>query len=184
MLTTHSPTLMELSSSWEAANCEATQELPSILWNPKVHYRIRKSPPTVPILSQINPINTIPSYVSKIHFNIVHLPRSWSFQWSLSFWLSYQYPTCIPHLPIRAICPVHLILFELIILTILGEKYNLWKITTHNLKNIFPSETHSYTEIEQSLRNIIWKSLYSLHFNREIWVGFQLKLKLICDIWF
>jgi hypothetical protein len=28
---------MELSPSWEAANCEATQELSSILWNPKVH---------------------------------------------------------------------------------------------------------------------------------------------------
>jgi hypothetical protein len=28
----------ELGPSWEAANCIATQELPSILWNPKVHY--------------------------------------------------------------------------------------------------------------------------------------------------
>jgi hypothetical protein len=29
--------LTELSPSWEAANCAATQELPSILRNPKVH---------------------------------------------------------------------------------------------------------------------------------------------------
>jgi hypothetical protein len=29
--------LAELSPSWEAANCVAPQELPSILWNPKVH---------------------------------------------------------------------------------------------------------------------------------------------------
>jgi hypothetical protein len=29
---------MELSSSWEAANCAATRELPSILWKPEVHH--------------------------------------------------------------------------------------------------------------------------------------------------
>jgi hypothetical protein len=29
-------------------------------------------------LSQIDPVHTIPSYLSKIHFNIVHPPTSWS----------------------------------------------------------------------------------------------------------
>jgi hypothetical protein len=71
---THS--FMQLSPSWEAANCAATQELPSILWNPEVHYRVHKSPLLVPILSQIDPIHTIPSYISKIHFNILHLLTS------------------------------------------------------------------------------------------------------------
>jgi hypothetical protein len=75
---------MELSPSGEAANFAVTEELPSILWKPKVHYRVQKSTSLVIILSQINPIHTIPSYLSKIHFNIVHPPSSWYSQWSIS----------------------------------------------------------------------------------------------------
>jgi hypothetical protein len=65
---------MELSASCEAANCVATEEFPSILWNPKVHHRVHKTRPLVPILRQIDPVHTVPLYLSKIRFNIVHPP--------------------------------------------------------------------------------------------------------------
>jgi hypothetical protein len=52
---------MEQSVSLEANRFSASQEIPRILWNPNVHYRVYKRLPTAPILSQINPIQTPPT---------------------------------------------------------------------------------------------------------------------------
>ena len=52
--------------SWEAHRFSASQEIPPISWKPKVHYRIRKYPSPVRILSQLDPVHTLASHFLKI----------------------------------------------------------------------------------------------------------------------
>jgi hypothetical protein len=91
--------LKELSPSWKATSCAATQEFFKILSNPKVHYCVYKSPPLVPIQNQIDPVHATPSYHCKINFSILRPPTSWSSKWYLSCLFSHQYPICIHFLP-------------------------------------------------------------------------------------
>ena len=43
---------MEQSPCWEANQFSASQEIPHILWNPKVHNHIHKCQPPVPVISK------------------------------------------------------------------------------------------------------------------------------------
>jgi hypothetical protein len=91
----------------------AGQEIHRRLWNPKVQYRLHNRPPSVHTLSQMKPFHTLQHYLLKLHFDI--LPSTTrSSKLSLPFRLSNQYFASISHLPMRATCPVHFILLDLI----------------------------------------------------------------------
>lgn len=62
---------MQMSLSWEANSCSDTQGIPSIIWNPKAHYHVHRSPTLVSMLSQLNPILIPPSYFFKRICNII-----------------------------------------------------------------------------------------------------------------
>ena len=88
---------MVQSPSWAANWFAASQEIPRISRNPKVHYRTHKRPPPVPILGQPNPVHIPTSRLLEIHPNIIHTSTPRSQQWSLSLRFPHQDP--VLHIP-------------------------------------------------------------------------------------
>jgi hypothetical protein len=54
---------MKQNPSWEANSFSATQEIRRTLWNPKIHYRMHKSPPHLAIWSQMDSV-----HATQFHF--------------------------------------------------------------------------------------------------------------------
>jgi hypothetical protein len=66
---------MEQSRPWKAKSSSASQEIPIILWNVKVHYSIYKSRHlSLSCTRQIQSMSLTPFYFVNIHFNIILPP--------------------------------------------------------------------------------------------------------------
>jgi len=69
---------MEQSPSWEANSHSTSQEIPRLVWNPKLNYSVHRILPLVPILSQAYPSLTFPPCSPNLHSNFIFpsKPRS------------------------------------------------------------------------------------------------------------
>ena len=98
---------MVQSPPWDVNWFAASQEIPRISRNLKVHYRTHKRPPPVPILGQPNPVHIPTSHLLEIHPNIIHPSTPRSPQWCPSLRYPHQDPIHPLSSPIRATCPAH-----------------------------------------------------------------------------
>jgi len=58
---------MDESPSWEANIPTASQEIPRIIWNLKVHYSLHSSSPPILTLSQINPLYALLLFLNPLN---------------------------------------------------------------------------------------------------------------------
>ena len=110
---------MVQSPSWASNWFAASQEIPRISRNPKVHYRTHKRPPTVSILGQPNPVHIPTTHLLEIHPNITHPSTPRSPQWSPSLRFPHQDPI---HPPLLTTFP----------LFCYQDPYNMSQVLVHN----------------------------------------------------
>jgi hypothetical protein len=125
---------------WKA-DCYSVCQILLSFWNLKIHYRVHKSPPMDLILSQSNPVRPNDSYLPKVHLSVIPHLRLGLPIGLLPSWLPTKNPINTSPLSMRVTCPGHLILLDLIILTIFGEFEELCASKILNMFLISPIPT-------------------------------------------
>jgi len=115
-----------------------SQEIPSILWNPKVQCRIHNS--------------LYLSWVTAKKATAPH-PTSWKSKWHRSRRFTHQKPVSTPSLTIRATCPAHLILLDFITRTFVEQ--------CRSLSSSLCSFLHSHLTSYPLATNIPLNTLFS-----------------------
>jgi hypothetical protein len=150
----------------------ATWRLTPWRQNLKVHHRVHNSPPTIPILSQVNPLHTVPADLFNIHVDPIFPSTPWSSDW----FFPLGFPTEILHTflfcRLRATCPYQLILLELTCVMIFGGESKLWSSPVCNfLRTPFTSShlgpnillSTLFSDTLSLLSSLMWETKFRAH---------------------
>jgi len=144
---------MEQNPSWEANRYSDSQEIPLILWNPKIHYCVHKARHmSIPWARSIQSMP--PTYFLNIHINIILPSMPGPSKWSPSFRFPRQNHVCtylLPHMR-------HLIHLDLITRIIFGE----YRTLSSSLCRLHHSHATSSLLSPNILLNTLFSSTLSL----------------------
>jgi hypothetical protein len=88
---------LQLTNFWKADSHSASQEIPRLLRNSKVHYRVHNNPPLVLVQNHMRPLYNFSHYFPKIHSNIIFPSTPRSSEWSLPFRFCDENVECISY---------------------------------------------------------------------------------------
>ena len=144
---------MVQNPTWADKFSAASQEIPRVLWNPKVHYLTHKPPPTVPIQGQANPVQKTTLNFLEIHPNFIHPSTPRCPQWPLSLRFPHQDPMNPLSSPIPSTCPAYPI--PLYIIPSRVNKLTANDLSLQPLNHVIPIHQQCCTNIHSALTNTV-----------------------------